>query len=121
MAVLSQVHISNVEYQMALEEYETADRYYDVSRKITEQVRNAQKIARFGELELIREEASLLVAELRRDLAFSEMQHSIGQIYASLGKDILPANHENLSVDDLSNNIEMSLMEWGETLSLIHI
>ena len=51
MAVLSQVHISNIEYQMALEEYETADRYYDVSRKITEQVRNAQKIARFGELE----------------------------------------------------------------------
>ena len=48
MAVLSQVHISNIEYQMALEEYETSKRYYDVSRKITQQVRNAQKIARFG-------------------------------------------------------------------------
>ena len=71
MAVLSQVHISNIEYQMALEEYETADRYYDVSRKSTEQVRNAQKIARFGELELIREEASLLVAELRSCLLYT--------------------------------------------------
>ena len=88
MAVLSQVHISNIEYQMALEEYETADRYYDVSRKITEQVRNAQKIARFGELELIREEASLLVAELRKDIAFSKVQFSIAQVYTSVGVDV---------------------------------
>ena len=88
MAVLSQVHISNIEYQMALEEYETADRYYDVSRKITEQVRNAQKIARFGELELIREEASLLVAELRKDIAYSKVQFSIAQVYTSVGVDV---------------------------------
>jgi outer membrane protein TolC len=88
MAVLSQVHISNIEYQMALEEYETAERYYEVSRKITEQVRNAQKIARFGELELIREEASLLVAELRRDIAYSRVQFSIAQIYTSVGIDV---------------------------------
>jgi hypothetical protein len=88
MAVLSQVHISNIEYQMALEEYETADRYYDVSRKITEQVRNAQKIARFGELELIREEASLLVAELRKDISFSKVQFSIAQVYTSVGIDV---------------------------------
>ena len=88
MAVLSQVHISNIEYQMALEEYETAERYYEVSRKITEQVRNAQKIARFGELELIREEASLLVAELRRDIAYSRVQYSIAQIYTSVGIDV---------------------------------
>jgi outer membrane protein TolC len=88
MAVLSQVHISNIEYQMALEEYETAERYYEVSRKITEQVRNAQKIARFGELELIREEASLLVAELRKDIAYSRVQFSIAQIYTSVGIDV---------------------------------
>ena len=88
MAVLSQVHISNIEYQMALEEYETSQRYYEVSRKITEQVRNAQKIARFGELELIREEASLLVAELRRDIAYSRVQFSIAQVYTSVGIDV---------------------------------
>ena len=114
MTVLSQVHLSNMNYDLAIEEYDTAQRYLDVARRISNQVQNAQKVSRFGELEVIREEASLLVAELRRDLAFSEMQHSIGQIYASVGKDILPINHENLSVDDLSNNIEMSLMEWGE-------
>ena len=88
MAVLSQVHISNINYQMATEEYETSDRYYEVSKKITDQVRNAQKIARFGELELIREEASLLVAELRRDIAFSKVQFSVAQVYTSVGVDL---------------------------------
>ena len=88
MAVLSQVHLANIDYQMSTEEYDTSERYLNVSTKIADQVRNAQKIARFGELELIREEASTLVAELRRDIAFAKMQHSIAQVYTSVGIDI---------------------------------
>ena len=113
MTVLSQVHLSNINYDLAIEEFDTAQRYLDVAKRISKQVQNAQKVSRFGELEVIREEASLLVAELRKDLAFSEMQHSIGQIYASIGKDILPADHQNLSIEDLSNNIKDNLSEWG--------
>ena len=115
MTVLSQVHLSNINYDLAIEEYDTAQRYLDVAQRISKQVQNAQKVSRFGELEVIREEASLLVAELRKDLAFSEMQHSIGQIYASIGKDILPENHQNMSIEDLSNNIKTNLAEWGVT------
>ena len=113
MTVLSQVHLSNINYDLAIEEYDTAQRYLDVAERISKQVKNAQKVSRFGELEVIREEASLLVAELRKDLAFSEMQHSIGQIYASIGKDILPTDHQNLSIEDLSNSIKSNLAEWG--------
>ena len=115
MTVLSQVHLSNINYDLAIEEYDTAQRYLDVAKRISKQVQNAQKVSRFGELEVIREEASLLVAELRKDLAFSEMQHSIGQIYASIGKDILPADHQNLSIEDLGNSIKANLAEWGVT------
>ncbi len=115
MTVISQVHLSNINYDLAIEEYDTAQRYLDVAQRISKQVQNAQKVSRFGELEVIREEASLLVAELRKDLAFSEMQHSIGQIYASIGKDILPADHQNLSIEDLANSIKANLAEWGVT------
>ena len=98
MAVLSQVHLSNINYQMALEEYATADRYYDVSQKITAQVKNAQKIAKFGNLELIREEASLLVAELRHDIAYTKLQHAIGQIYTSVGLDVTEDNVKGVDI-----------------------
>ena len=88
MAVLSQVHLANIDYSLALEEYDTAERYYQVSRKITEQIKNAQKIAKFGNLELIREQASLLVAELRHDLAYTKLQYAVGKIYTSVENDI---------------------------------
>ena len=106
MTVLSQIHIANIDYKLALEEFETAQRYYEVSKKITEQVKNAQKIARFGQLEVIREQASLLVAELRYDIAFTKLQHSIGQIYSSTGIDVTEENIKKLGIKEYANLIE---------------
>ena len=114
MTILSQVHLASINYSLAIEEYDTAQRYLDVATKISDQVQNAQKISRFGELEVIREEASLLVAELRRDLAYTAMQYSIGQIYASVGKDILPENFENMELNQLTIEVQDSFMRWSE-------
>jgi len=114
MAVLSQVHLSNINYQMALEEYATADRYYDVSQKITAQVKNAQKIAKFGNLELIREEASLLVAELRYDIAYTKLQHAIGQIYTSVGLDVTEDNVKELGIKQYAEIIKNNFKSNGK-------
>ena len=119
MAVLSQVHISNIEYQMALDDYETADRYYDVSKKITEQVRNAQEIARFGELELIREEASLLVAELRRDIAFSKVQFSVAQVYTSVGVDVTTRESLQIGTKEFAEIIKKNFKDTGKNFKAI--
>ena len=43
---------------------------------------------------MIREQASLLVAELRHDIAFTKLQHAIGQIYSSTGIDVTEENME---------------------------
>ena len=114
MAVLSQVHLSNINYQMALEDYATADRYYDVSQKITAQVKNAKKIAKFGNLELIREEASLLVAELRYDIAYTKLQHAIGQIYTSVGLDVTEDNVKELGVKQYAEIIKNNFKSSGK-------
>ena len=114
MAVLSQVHLANIDYAMALEEYDTAERYYQVSRKITQQVKNAQKIARFGNLELIREQASLLVAELRYDIAYSKLQHAIGKIYTSVGLDVTKENVKKLGFRDYAAIIKNNFKSSGK-------
>ena len=114
MAVLSQVHLANIDYAMALEEYDTAERYYQVSRKITQQIKNAQKIARFGNLELIREQASLLVAELRYDIAYSKLQHAIGKIYASVGLDVTKENVKKLGFRDYAEIIKNNFKSSGK-------
>ena len=121
MVVLSQVHLANIDFQMSMEEYETADRYYSVSKKIANQVRNAQKIARFGDLEIIREDASSLVAELRKDIAFAKMQYSVAQVYTSVGVDVVrKENFEdcNLYICDTelyAGEIEDLFDELGES------
>ena len=114
MAVLSQVHLANIDYAMALEEYDTAERYYQVSRKITQQIKNAQKIARFGNLELIREQASLLVAELRYDIAYSKLQHAIGKIYTSVGLDVTKENVKKLGFRDYAAIIKNNFKSSGK-------
>ena len=114
MAVLSQVHLANIDYSLALEEYDTAERYYQVSKKITEQIKNAQKIARFGNLELIREQASLLVAELRYDIAYSKLQHAIGKIYTSVGLDITRENVNNINFKDYASIIKNNFKTSGK-------
>ena len=114
MVVLSQVHLANIDYQMSMEEYETADRYYSVSKKIANQVRNAQKIARFGDLEMIREDASSLVAELRKDIAFAKMQYSVAQVYTSVGIDVARRENFDGNTELYAEEIEDLFDELGE-------
>ena len=114
MTVLSQIHIAKIDYNLALEEYDTAERYYQVSKKITEQIKNAQKIARFGNLELIREQASLLVAELRYDIAYSKLQHAIGKIYTSVGVDITKETVRNINFKDYAYIIKNNFKSTGK-------
>jgi len=115
MAVLSQVHLSNVDYALAREEYETSERYLYVAKKITEQVKNAQKIARFGNLEIIREEASLLVAELRNDISYSKFQHSIAQMFTSVGIDITSKYVKDMDVEEYANVIKNNFNTYGKS------
>ena len=114
MAVLSQVHLSNINYAQSMREYSNARHYLNVSERINEQIKNAQKISRFGELEVIREEASMLVAKLRHDIAYAELQYSLGTIYASIGMDFTPDNIGNFSEKDLASFINESLGRWSK-------
>ena len=114
MVVLSQVHLANIDFQMSMEEYETADQYFSVSKKIANQVRNAQKIARFGELELIREEASSLVAELRKDIAFAKMQHAVAQVYTSVGVDITTKENMDANTQLFAQEIQNRFKGLGK-------
>ena len=44
MAVLSQVHLANIDYQMSTEEYDTSEKYLNVSTKIVDQVLMHKKL-----------------------------------------------------------------------------
>ncbi len=112
MTILSQVHIANINYVQTLREYSNARQYLEVSQRINDLISNAQKISRFGELEIIREEASLLVAKLRNDIAFAEMQYSLGSLYSSVGMNFVPKNAFEMNELELAKEIEDNLNRW---------
>ena len=112
MAILSQVHLSNINYAQAIREYSNARHYLNVSNRINEQIKNAQKISRFGALEVIREEASMLVAQLRHDISYAEVQYSLGTIFSSIGMNFTPKEIGNYSENELAQFIKQSMDKW---------
>ena len=112
MTVLSQVHIANISYAQSLREYSNAKHYLNVAQRINDLISNAQKISRFGELEIIREEASLLVSRLRNDIAYAEMQYSLGTLYSSVGMNFTPENLAEISDVELALALKDNLNKW---------
>ena len=118
MAVLSQVHIANINYAQSLREYSNAKHYLSVAQRINELIANAQKISRFGELEVIREEASLLVSRLRNDIAYAELQYSLGTLYSSVGMTFVPDNIAQISDDELAIALRENLNRWTKSYNV---
>jgi hypothetical protein len=117
MVVLTQVHVSRIRYRHFVEELDTAQRYTAVQAKLVGQIRAQVKAGVLGEQTLIREEMNALLAEVRRDIAFTNVQNAAANIFVSMGLD-LQANEINhgLGVKALaahlkaahSNRIELS-------------
>ena len=115
MAILTQVHVSNVRYQHMRRELKTASEYLDVQRRLMGQIRSEAKVGQVSEQTLIREELNTLVAEVKHDIAFSSLQNGYANLYASMGLDpYANAYDANLSVKDLSVQLKELWAKRGE-------
>ncbi len=91
MAVLTQVNVSLAQYGHAQNEYQTASEYHAIQQEIIRQVYAEVEVNRISEQALIREEMNTLVAELRYDIAYLDLENSYAGVYAAVGRDPLPA------------------------------
>jgi hypothetical protein len=91
MAVLTQLHVSRAQYAHAQREFTTASSYQTTQAKLMEQVRAGVKTGSISEQGLIREEMNTLVAEVRRDVTYADLENAYAAIIASMGVDPLPA------------------------------
>ena len=70
------------------------------------------------ELEVIREEASLLVSRLRNDIAYAELQYSLGTLYSSVGMTFVPNNIAQISDDELAVALKDNLNRWTKSYNV---
>lgn len=123
MAVLSQVHLSHLDYQTALRNYSRAQELASIEGRIAQAISVAAQARAQSPLEQIRAETNAMFAEVRQFETYSAVQAAAGRIHATLGLDPLPESVPSHSVEGLSEVIERTLMEWddgrlgGETAS----
>lgn len=117
MAVMTQVHLARTSFEENRENFGLASDYLNVVSRIYVQVNNNAFSQSSSELELIRESLNSLLAELRRDMAYAELQNSFGRVFVTMGLDLVPGGQPE-SLEALSQSIGERLSQWqqGELL-----
>lgn len=87
MAVMTQVHVGRARLIHARQKYRTSKNFFDVQHRILIQIRRSLEAGRVSEQTAIREEMNTLVARVKLDLAFVELQNAFATAHASVGSD----------------------------------
>lgn len=114
MAIMTQVHVSRARFFQASRELKTAQDYHDVQRRLVQNLRAEKAGGRTSEQTLLREELNTLLAELRRDLAYSRLQNAYANAFTSIGLDPVGAELDDAqSVSDLAAELKAIWRERG--------
>ncbi len=114
MAVLTQVRVGALRYQLALQEVNFSDDSLRVDDHLLAYARAARTASLGSELEVIRAEGRLLLSRYMREAAYSNAQAAWGRLYNSLGFDILPAAIDKDDIKTLAQAIEHSVNEQSQ-------
>ena len=112
MAVLTQVRLGNQRYGLALSELQFADESMRVDGRLLEYSKAAAKTLVDSELEVIRAEARWLLSRYQRYAAYSNAQAARGQLFNSVGLDVLPDAIADHDIKTLAAEINRSMVAW---------
>ena len=113
MAVLSQVHISLIEFAEATQSYQTDNALDSVETRLLHHVTAAASSKSGNELDVIEREMNALLAELRKGESYAEMQTAYGRIFLSIGADPLPADIADHNIDTLADALASGEAGWA--------
>jgi len=108
------VHISLAQYEHSKREYLTASDFYNTQIKILDQIKSGIETNTVTEQSLIREEMNMMVAEVKYDIAHSNVENAYGSTFAALGIDPFPID---MNVDTIEQ-LTASISNYFEGLSL---
>jgi len=112
MAVISQTHVAKANFESAVHDFRLAERLSALEGRIQGQREAEQAASRGSGLEAIRASVNALVADLRRDLSYADMQAAYGRVFATIGADPLPDALGSDSLEAVAQAIETRFREW---------
>ncbi len=87
MAVLTQIHVARVRFLRLSDELNISRRSQGVEDRILELARNGFKARSVSQQALVREEMNAVLADVRYDGAYADLQNAYANLYASMGLD----------------------------------
>lgn len=109
MAILTQVRVGNLRYQLARQQMDYADDSLRVDRSLLDYARAAKTTSFGSELEVIRSEGRYLLSRYQREAAYSDAQAAWGRLYNSVGFDVLPDSIEKDDIKTLAQAIKTTV------------
>ncbi|MGF6395398.1 TolC family protein [Pseudomonas plecoglossicida] len=109
MAILTQVRVGLLRYQLARQEVEFADESLRVDQSLLNYAQSSRNAALGSELELIRAEGRLLLSRYQREAAYSDAQAAWGRLYNSVGFEVMPKEIEQHDVKTLAREIQRTV------------
>ncbi len=113
MAVLTQVRVAAMRYNLARDELSTMADSALVDQRLANFSKASASSRVDSELELIRTEARALLSTYQRQIAYANAQNAWGRLYNSLGLDLAPGESD-LPLDKLSELVGGSLAGWHQ-------
>lgn len=90
MAVLTQVHVADIQYRHSLKEYRLTEQMAAIDRRITGLAAKSKQAGSGSAMEEIKAEASAMLSTLRRFILYSDLQGAKARLKAAQGIDHAP-------------------------------
>jgi hypothetical protein len=112
MAVMTQTRIATVRYTLLAHEFGVWDQATRDDEQIVGYLASSAEVGVDTEFELIRSKARHLVSKISRDIAYANLEASLGKIYNSVGLDALPSQVDSHETSALAEQMQSRLLVW---------
>jgi len=114
MAVMTQTRIAAVRYSLLAHEFGVWDQATKDDEQIVGYLSSSAEVGVDTEFELIRAKARYLVSKINRDIAYANLEASLGRIYNSVGLDALPSEVDSHETGALAAQMQARLNAWED-------
>ena len=120
MAILMQVHLARADYLQAKRHYQIDTMAFLLEADISRQIASACESDHTSQHAHTRDQFNRLLAQVRRNRAYAQLQNSFGMLLSSMGIDPVPDDMDSMDVTSLANALQKNITKWEvEQLSQI--
>lgn len=106
MAVITQVHVSLSQFEIAKRKLDTVQKLRGVNNNILSQIEGGYEARKVSYQTFVRENMNNIVSEARFDMSYAELQNAFADIYTATGQQVFgDVDAAQMSVDELSNHL----------------